>query len=117
MQNTIVPLIKISDSLVVPIQVELTDVMVEQLQNDILMRLRETAIKKLLIDVSAVEVIDSFIARSIINTARMAKLMDAKTVVIGIAPEVALTLVEMGFSWPGVWTAMSVEHAMAILKE
>jgi rsbT antagonist protein RsbS len=91
--------------------------MVERLQDDILIALKRTGATGLLIDVSSVEIIDSFTARSVINTARMAQLMDARTVVVGISPEVALTLVEMGFAWIGVKTALNVEQAIGMMEE
>ena len=109
------PILKIGSNLIVSIQVELTDLMVEQLQQRILQEIQRRDATGLVIDVSGVEIIDSFVARSIMNTARMAKAMDTRTVVSGIRPEVAITLVEMGFTWSGVRTALTLEQAMEVM--
>jgi rsbT antagonist protein RsbS len=114
-QQHAVPILKIGDNLIVSIQTELTDLMVERLQQRILQEIQRLGATGLVIDVTGIEVIDSFAARSIINTARMAKTMDTRTVVVGIRPEVAITLVEMGFAWSGVRTAMTLEHALQLL--
>jgi rsbT antagonist protein RsbS len=115
-QQHVVPILKIGGNLIVSIQTELTDLMVERLQYRILQEIQRQGTTGLAIDVTGIEVIDSFAARSVINTARMAKTMDTRTVVVGIRPEVAITLVEMGFTWSGVRTAMTLEQALEILQ-
>lgn len=92
-----IPVLKIDENLITSIQIELSDRMVVQLQKDILEKIKKTGAKGLLIDVSSLDIIDSFIARSVINIARASKYLDAATVVTGISPEIALTLLQMGF--------------------
>ncbi len=111
-----IPILKIGNNLIVSIQGDLTDRMVESLQNSILRKIEKTNAKGLLIDVSSLEVIDSFVARSLINTARMAKYMDTETVITGISPEIALTLIQMGFHWGKITTAVTVEQGLKILE-
>ncbi|VUT27153.1 MAG: hypothetical protein MASP_01962 [Candidatus Methanolliviera sp. GoM_asphalt] len=105
-----IPVLKIGENLITSIQIELSDRMVVQLQKDILEKIKKTGAKGLLIDVSSLDIIDSFIARSVINIARASKYLDAATVVTGISPEIALTLLQMGFRWEKVETAIDVEH-------
>jgi rsbT antagonist protein RsbS len=112
-----VPLLKLGKTLLVPIEVELTDEMVEELHIQILKKIEETGVKGLIIDVSLIEVIDSFFARILINIGRAAKCLDCDTVVVGITPEVALTLTQMGLSWKGVKTALDVEEAIRVIEE
>jgi len=111
-----IPILKVGSNLIVSIQIELTDLMVEKLQYQILQGIQQKGANGVIIDVSGIEVIDSFAARSIINAARMAKFLAAQTIVVGIKPEIAITFVEMGFSWTGVSTAMNLEHALEILR-
>ena len=113
---TIVPILKIGKNLLVPIEIELTDEMVEKLFKQILSRIEKTGAKGLIIDVSLVEVIDSFFARTLINIGRAAKCLNCDTVIVGITPEVALTLTQMGLEWKGVKTALDVEEALEILN-
>jgi rsbT antagonist protein RsbS len=110
-----VPLLNIGKVLLVPIEVELTDEMAVELESQILKKIETAELKGLIIDVSLVEVIDSYLARILINIGRSAKCLDCNTVVVGITPEVALTLTQMGLSWRGVKTALDVEEAMTLV--
>jgi rsbT antagonist protein RsbS len=105
-----IPVLKVGENLITSIQIELSDRMVVQLQKDILEKIKKTGAKGLLIDVSSLDIIDSFIARSVINIARASKYLDTATVVTGISPEIAITLLQMGFRWEKVETATDVEH-------
>ncbi len=111
-----VPLLKIGQVLLVPIEIELTDEMAEDLHIKVLKKIEETGVRGLVIDVSLVEVIDSYLARILINIGRAAKCLNCNTVVVGVTPEVALTLTQMGLSWRGVRTALNVEEAIALVE-
>lgn len=111
-----VPILKIGSIVLVPIETELTDEMVEELHIGILKKIEKTGAKGLVIDVSMVEVIDSFFARILINIGRAARCLDCETVVVGITPEVALTLTQMGLTWKGVKTSLDVEEAFNLLE-
>lgn len=111
-----IPILKIKENLLVPIETDLTDEMVEKLFREILSKIEKTNAKGLIIDVSLVPVIDSFFARSLIIISRAAKCLDCKTVIVGITPEVALTLTQMGLEWKEVKTALDVDDALKILK-
>lgn len=111
------PLLKIGHNILVPIETELTDEMVEELHIGILKKIEKTGARGLVVDVSMVEVIDSFFARILINIGRAARCLNCETVVVGITPEVALTLTQMGLTWKGVKTALDVEEAFSLLRE
>ncbi|MCK4234547.1 STAS domain-containing protein [candidate division WOR-3 bacterium] len=110
--NIHVPILKLGKSLLVPIEIELTDEMVEDLHIGILKEIEKTNAKGLIIDVSLIEVVDSFFARILINIGRAAKCLNCNTVIVGVTPEMALTLTKMGFEWRGVETALDVEQAL-----
>jgi rsbT antagonist protein RsbS len=112
-----IPILKLGDSLLVSIQVDMHDRLALQLQDDLTSRIAETAARGVLIDISGLEMVDSFIGRMIANIAAMARILDAHTVLVGMQPAVAITLVELGLSLPGVHTALSVERGMARLRE
>ncbi|NLI98953.1 STAS domain-containing protein [bacterium] len=117
LQNNPVPILKLRDFLLVSIQTDLHDRMAEQLQYDILRRISETQAKGVLIDISALEMVDSFIGRTLADTARMANTLDAEIVIVGMKPAVAITLVELGLSLGDVQTALSLEDGFHILEE
>lgn len=111
-----IPVLKIKDVLVVSLQVELQDRLALELQDDILNTLARTGARGLLIDVSAIEVVDSFLGRVIGDTARMAHLMGAATVLAGIRPAVAITLTELGLKLSGIRTALNLEKGLSMLE-
>lgn len=111
-----IPILKMSDLLLVSIQVDMHDQLAMQLQDDLTNRIAQTGARGVLIDISALEVVDSFIGRMLGHIAGMARVLDAHTVVVGMQPAVAITLVELGMSLPGVRTALNLERGMALLR-
>ena len=111
-----IPVMKVGDNLLVSIQVDMTDDMALRLQENTLSRLSGTGTKGVLIDISALYMIDSFLARMFSETARMAAAMDAKVVIVGMQPAVALTLVELGLDLVQVHTALNVDRGIELLK-
>jgi rsbT antagonist protein RsbS len=103
--------------LLVTIQVDMHDRLALQLQDDLTARIAETGATGVLIDISSLEIVDSFIGRMLANIAAMARVLDADTVVVGMQPAVAITLVELGMSLSGVRTALNVETGMELLYE
>lgn len=112
-----IPILKLGDVLLVTIQVDMHDRLALALQEDLTNHIVKKAARGVLIDISALEVVDSFIGRMLSNIAAMSRILDAQTVVVGMRPAVAITLVELGLSLPGVRTAMNVEKGMNLLKE
>jgi rsbT antagonist protein RsbS len=103
--------------LLVTIQVDMHDRLAMTLQDDLTARIVETRAKGVLIDISALEIVDSFIGRMLGDIAAMSRVLDAETVVVGMRPAVAITLVELGLSLTGVRTALNVERGMVLLRE
>jgi rsbT antagonist protein RsbS len=112
-----IPILKMGRFLLVTVQVDMHDQLAMQLQDDLTARIVASRARGVLIDISSLEVVDSFIGRMISNIAAMAKVLDAETVVVGIQPAVAITLVELGMSLEGVRTALNVDRGMALLHE
>ncbi len=110
-----IPILKMGECLLVSIQVDMHDRLAMQLQDDLTSRIAETGSRGVLIDISALEMVDSFIGRMLGNIAAMSRVLDAETVVVGMRPAVAITLVELGMSLPGVRTALNVERGMELL--
>ena len=110
-----IPILKMGDVLLVTIQVDMHDQLALALQDDLTEKISDTGARGVLIDISAVEVVDSFMGRMIANIAAMARILDAQTVLVGMQPAVAITLVELGLTLPGVRTALNVERGMALL--
>jgi rsbT antagonist protein RsbS len=104
------------DCLLVTIQVDMHDRLAMTLQNDLTEQIVAARTRGVLIDISALEVVDSFIGRMLGNIASMARVLDARTVVVGMRPAVAITLVELGLSLPGVSTALNVEKGMELIR-
>ena len=111
-----IPILKIGTVLLVSIQVDMHDRLAMTLQNDLTERIVATRAKGVLIDISALEIVDSFIGLILGNIAAMSRLLDADTVVVGMQPAVAITLVELGLSLKGVRTALNVEHGLTLLQ-
>ena len=110
-----IPILKMGRCLLVSIQVDMHDRLAMRLQDDLTARIAETNASGVLIDISALEIVDSFIGRMLANIAAMARVLDAQTVVVGMRPAVAITLVELGLSLQGVKTALNVERGMAMI--
>jgi rsbT antagonist protein RsbS len=112
-----IPILKMGDCLLVTIQVDMHDQLALTLQDDLTNRISTSRAKAVLIDISALEIVDSFIGRMLGNIAGMARVLDADTVVVGMRPAVAITLVELGLSLPGVRTALNVERGMELIRK
>lgn len=111
-----IPILRMGRYLLVTIQVDMHDQLALTLQDDLTSRIVRDKAKGVLIDISSLDVVDSFIGRMISNIASMARVLDAQTVVVGMQPAVAITLVELGLELPGVRTALNVERGMALLQ-
>ena len=112
-----IPILRMGDFLLVTVQVEMHDQLALTLQEDLADRISATAAKGVLIDISALEIVDSFIGRMIANISGLSKIMDARTVLVGMQPAVAITLVELGLNLPGVATALNVDRGMKLLRD
>ena len=111
-----IPILKMGEFLLVTIQVDMHDRLATTLQDDLTERIVKAKARGVLIDISSLEVVDSFIGRLLGNIAAMSRILDAQTVVVGMRPAVAITLVELGLSLPGVRTALNVERGMDLLR-
>jgi rsbT antagonist protein RsbS len=111
-----IPILKMGELLLVTIQVDMHDRLAMTLQDDLMTAIRARGARGVLIDISALEIVDSFIGRMLGNIASMSKVLDAETVVTGMRPAVAITLVELGLSLPGVRTALDVEKGMELIR-
>jgi rsbT antagonist protein RsbS len=103
--------------LLVTIQVDMHDRLAISLQDDLTRMISDTAARGVLIDISSLEIVDSFIGRMLANIAAMSRVLDAETVVVGMQPAVAITLVELGLPLPGIRTALNVDAGMELLRE
>ena len=111
-----IPILKFGSALLVTIQVDMHDRLATALEEDLTARIVEHNARGVLIDISALEIVDSFIGRMLDNIAAMSRMLDAETVVVGMRPAVAITLVELGLSLTGVKTALNVERGMALIQ-
>jgi rsbT antagonist protein RsbS len=111
-----IPILKVGRVLIVPIQVDMDDQTVMHLQERILTELERTGSRGVLIDISLLEMVDSFIGRVLSDIAAMARIMDARTVVVGMQPAVAITLVELGLELRGVDTVLNVDEGIKLLR-
>src|SRR5689334_1087069 len=107
-----IPILRMGDNLLVTIQVDMHDQLAMTLQDDLTEKISKTGAKGVLLDISALEMVDSFIGRVIANIAGMSRILDADTVLVGMQPAVAITLVELGLSLPGIKTAINVDRGM-----
>ena len=112
-----IPILKIRDCLLVSIQVDMHDRLALALQDDLTNRIVESRARGVMIDISALEIVDSFIGRMLNNIAAMSRVLDAVTVVVGMRPAVAITLVELGLSLTGVQTALNVDKGLALIRK
>lgn len=111
-----IPILKMGPYLLVSIQVDMHDRLAIQLQDDLTNRIAGTGSRAVLIDISALDTVDSFMGRMLGNIAAMSRVLDAETVLVGMQPAVAITLVELGMTLPGVRTALNVEKGMDLLS-
>jgi rsbT antagonist protein RsbS len=111
-----IPILKMGEFLLVTIQVDMHDRMATALQEDLTDKIVAAESRGVLIDISSLDIVDSFIGRMLGNIASMSRVLDAETVVVGMRPSVAITLVELGLSLPGVRTALNVERGMEMLR-
>jgi rsbT antagonist protein RsbS len=111
-----IPILKFGNALLVTIQVDMHDRLATALEEDLTGKIVEYNAKGVLIDISALEIVDSFIGRMLDNIAAVSRILDAETVVVGMRPAVAITLVELGLSLTGVKTALNVERGMALIQ-
>ncbi|HEX8710003.1 MAG TPA: STAS domain-containing protein [Pyrinomonadaceae bacterium] len=116
MEGARIPILKVGRVLIVPIQIDMDDQTVMQLQERILTELERTGARGVLIDISLLEMVDSFIGRMLSDIAAMARIMDARTVVVGMQPAVAITLVELGLELKGVDTVLNVDEGFKLLR-
>jgi rsbT antagonist protein RsbS len=112
-----IPILKMGDLLLVTIQVDMHDRLAMTLQDDLTARIVKDRARGVLIDISALDIVDSFIGRMISNTAAMARILEARTVLVGMQPAVAITLVELGLTLHGVRTALNVEKGIKLLQQ
>jgi rsbT antagonist protein RsbS len=112
-----IPILKVGDCLLVTIQVDMHDQLAMSLQEDLTSKIAKYASRGVLIDISSLEIVDSFIGRMLANIAAMSRVLDAQTVLTGMQPAVAITLVELGMALPGIKTALNVERGMELLRE
>ncbi|KDN81220.1 STAS domain-containing protein [Kitasatospora sp. NPDC059646] len=111
-----VPILRIGQVLLVSIQIDLEDQTVLDLQDDLAERIVATGAGGVVIDITALEIVDSFVGRMLANTAAISRMLDAETVVVGMRPAVAITLVELGLSLGGVRTALTLDKGLALLE-
>src|SRR5438874_10015856 len=111
-----IPILKMGGCLLVSIQVDMHDRLAMQLQDDLTAQIAVTGARGVLIDISALEMVDSFIGRMLGQVAAMSRVLDAETVVVGMRPAVAITLVELGLALPGVRTSLNVDKGMELLR-
>jgi len=109
-----IPILKIGPTLLATIQLDLHDSVVDTFQNDVLEEIEKTDSSGLIIDISALETVDSYVARILADTGKMAKLMGTTTVIVGMRPAVAATLVRMGYFMPGILTALSLQEGLEL---
>jgi rsbT antagonist protein RsbS len=111
-----IPILRMGRYLLVTIQVDMHDRLAMQLQDDLTRAISKDPTRGVLIDITSLEIVDSFMGRMLVNIALMARVLDAQTVLVGMKPAVAITLVELGLSLPGIRTALNVDKGMTLLR-
>jgi rsbT antagonist protein RsbS len=111
-----IPILRMGQYLLVTIQVDMHDRLAMQLQDDLTHAISKNPTRGVLIDITSLEIVDSFMGRMLVNIALMARVLDAQTVLVGMKPPVAITLVELGLSLPGIRTALNIDKGMALLR-
>jgi rsbT antagonist protein RsbS len=111
-----IPILKLGEALLVIIQTDMQDRIAQALEEDLPVRIVEQGAKDVLIDISTLQIIDTFIGRALVKIAMIAKVLDARVVLTGMRPAVALTLVALGLSLPGIGTALNAERGLAMIK-
>lgn len=111
-----IPILRMGDLLLITIQVEMHDELAMNLQDDLTNKITDTSARGVLIDISALDVVDSFMGRMLANIAAISRILDASTVIVGMRPAVAITLVELGMPLKGIQTALNVEKGMELLR-
>ena len=111
-----IPILRMGNCLLITIQVDMHDRLALQLQDDLTAKIHSSGAKGVLIDISALEIVDSFMGRMLANISAMARVLDAATILVGMRPAVAITLVELGLELPGIETALDVERGMQKLR-
>jgi rsbT antagonist protein RsbS len=117
MNSGTIPILKIGPTLLASIQIDLHDTVVDAFQNDFLLEIEKSGSSGLIIDISALESVDSYVARMLANTGKMAKLMGTETIIVGMRPAVAATLVRMGYFMSGIRTALSLQEGLELQAE
>jgi rsbT antagonist protein RsbS len=112
-----IPILRMGECLIVTIQVDMHDALASALQDDLTQRIVDTGARGVLIDISCLSLVDSYIGRTLGNIALMSRVLDAETVLVGMQPAVAITLVELGMTLPAVRTALTIEKGMAMLQK
>ncbi|MHC1636499.1 MAG: STAS domain-containing protein [Candidatus Methanospirareceae archaeon] len=112
-----IPILQIENTLIASIQIPLHDKLALSFQRDLLKSIEKTGAKGLIIDISAIDVVDSFITRVLVEIAKMVALMGVKTVIVGMRPEISITLVEFGVQFDGIETALDLESGLRKLKK
>lgn len=111
-----IPVLRLGDNLLVTIQDDISDSVAQQLQEDLMERIVATRARGVMIDISALDLVDSYMGRMLASTASISRVLDAETVVVGMRPVVAITLVELGLTLSGVGTALTVDEGMSVLN-
>ncbi|HEU5060288.1 MAG TPA: STAS domain-containing protein [Kofleriaceae bacterium] len=111
-----IPILRVGDTLLITVNTELHDTVAEAFQEDVLASIEKTGAAGLIIDISGLDMVDSYVARVLADTGRMARLMGTESVLVGMRPEVAATLVRMGYPMEGVKTALAVDDGLALLR-
>lgn len=111
-----IPILRVGDTLLITVHTELHDTVAEAFQEDVLAAIEKNGASGLIIDISGLDMVDSYVARVLADTGRMARLMGTRSVLVGMRPEVAATLVRMGYPMEGVQTALGVDDGLALLR-